>query len=187
MRKLECLLNNFIIKLISMFKIGIEHLKKPYNEILNALLNELINYFGDKFISLVVYGSVARGKARKNSDIDILLVIKDLPRSRFERQELFMKIEERIEKVLNKYYKKNYFIDFSPIFKTPEEAEKITPLYLDMVEDAIIIFDRDFFVKVLTRLKKRLDELGAQRIKFGKKWYWILKKDYKFGEVINIE
>jgi predicted nucleotidyltransferase len=106
MRKLECLLNNFIIKLISMFKIGIEHLKKPYNEILSALLNELLNYFGDKFISLVVYGSVARGEARKNSDIDILLVIKDLPRYRFERQEIFMRIKERIEKVLNKYYKK---------------------------------------------------------------------------------
>ena len=157
MRKSECLLNNFMIKLmISMFKIGIEHLKKPYNEILNALLNELLNYFGDKFISLVVYGSVARGEARKNSDIDILLVIKDLPSSRFARQELFMRIEERIKKVLNKYYKKNYFIDFSPILKTPEEAERITPLYLDMVEDAVIIFDRDFFCKSINQVKEKI-------------------------------
>jgi predicted nucleotidyltransferase len=171
----------------NMFKIGIAYLKEPYNEILSALVNELLNYFGDRFISLVVFGSVARGEARKNSDIDVLLIIKDLPRSKFKRQELFMKIEEKIEGVLDKFYENNYLIDFSPILKTPEEAEKITPLYLDMVEDAIIIFDRDFFVKVLTRLRKKLDELGSQRVRLGKKWYWILKKDYKFGEVISIE
>ncbi|MGB9728555.1 MAG: nucleotidyltransferase domain-containing protein [Thermoprotei archaeon] len=170
-----------------MFRIGIEHLKEPYNEILKALINELLNYFGDKFISLIVFGSVARGEADKNSDIDILLVIKDLPKTRFERQELFMKIEDKIENILNKLYEKNYLIDFSPILKTPEEASKITPLYLDMVEDAVIAFDRAFFVNILVSLKKKLDELGAQRIRSGKKWYWVLKKDYKFGEVINIE
>lgn len=173
--------------MIVMFKIGIENLKEPYNEILSALLYELLNSLGDKLVSFVVFGSVARGEAGKNSDIDILLVVKDLPKSKFKRQELFMKIEERIEGILNKFYEKNYFIDFSPILKTPEEALKITPLYLDMVEDAIIIFDREFFINILTRLKKRLDELGAQRVRLGKKWYWILKRDYKFGEVINIE
>lgn len=170
-----------------MFKIGIEHLKEPYNEVLNALVNELLKYFGDRLVSFVVFGSVARGEASKSSDIDVLLIIKDLPRSKLERQELFMKIEDKIEDILNKLYEKSYLIDFSPIMKTPEEAAEITPLYLDMVEDAIIIFDRDFFVKILSRLKKKLDELGSQRVQLGKKWYWILKKDYKFGEVISIE
>jgi len=32
-----------------------------------------------------------------------------------------------------------------------------------------------------------LDELDSQRVQLGKKWYWILKKDYKFWEVISIE
>jgi len=127
-----------------MFKIGIEHLKEPYNEVLNALVNELLKYFGDRLVSFVVFGSVARGEASKSSDIDALLIIKDLPRSKLERQELFMKIEDKIEDILNKLYEKSYLIDFSPIMKTPEEAAGITPLYLDMVEDAIIIFDRDF-------------------------------------------
>jgi hypothetical protein len=30
-------------------------------------------------------------------------------------------------------------------------------------------------------------ELGAERVWVGRKWYWRLKKDYKFGEVIVIE
>jgi len=56
-----------------------------------------------------------------------------------------------------------------------------------MVEDAIILFDKEsFFENVLKRLKRRLEELGAERVWIGKKWYWRLKKDYKFGEVIEI-
>ena len=64
---------------------------------------------------------------------------------------------------------------------------RISPLYLDMVYDAIILFDRDeFFKKVLDRLRKRLEELGAKRIRLGKLWYWVLKEKYRFGEVIDI-
>jgi len=40
---------------------------------------------------------------------------------------------------------------------------------------------------VLARLKRRLDELGARRVWMGRKWYWVLKPDAKFGEVIEIE
>lgn len=56
------------------------------------------------------------------------------------------------------------------------------PLYLDMVEDAVIFFDRDgFFSGILEKLRKRLNELGAERVRLGKRWYWRLKRDYKFG------
>jgi len=39
----------------------------------------------------------------------------------------------------------------------------------------------------LNNLKKNLEELKAKRVKTRQKWYWVLKKDYKFGEVIEIE
>ena len=81
-----------------------------------------------------------------------------------------------------------YSPDVMPIIKTPEEASRITPLYLDMVEDAIIVYDENgFFEKVLARLRERLKQLGAERVRIGKKCYWRLKKDYRFGEVVTIE
>ncbi|BBG23609.1 hypothetical protein IC006_0897 [Sulfuracidifex tepidarius] len=56
-----------------------------------------------------------------------------------------------------------------------------------MVYDATILYDKDqFFTKVLQRLEHRLIELGAERIKMGKKWYWVLKKSSKFGETIEL-
>ena len=60
---------------------------------------------------------------------------------------------------------KGYHIYFSPIIKSVEEAKRISPLYLDMVEDAVILYDREgFFQNILTRLRKRLKELGAREL-----------------------
>jgi hypothetical protein len=57
-----------------------------------------------------------------------------------------------------------------------------------MVDDAVILYDKDaFFTRVLERLRHRLSELGAERVRVGKKWYWRLKRDFKWGEVVVIE
>ncbi|MHC1635644.1 MAG: nucleotidyltransferase domain-containing protein [Candidatus Methanospirareceae archaeon] len=132
-------------------------------------------------------GIVARGEARKDSDVDLLLVIDSVPKRRLERQKEFMEVEKELEGYLSELFDEGYFIDFSPIIKTPEEAMKFSPLYLDMVEDAIIAYDKDdFFMKILERVRKRLEELGSKRVRMGRKWYWILKPDYRFGEVIRV-
>jgi hypothetical protein len=56
-----------------------------------------------------------------------------------------------------------------------------------MVMDAVIVFDKgNFFKKILDEIATRLRELGAERKRVGKLWYWVLKKEYKPGEVIEI-
>ena len=143
---------------------------------------------GDRLISIVVYGSVARGTARKDSDIDLLVVAEGLPKSRMKRQQIFLEVEEGLNSVVEELWSKGVHVDFSPIMLTPEEASKIRPIYLDMVEDAVVLYDKDmFFETILERLRKRLKELGAKRIWVGDKWYWMLKPDIRFGEVVEIE
>ena len=162
-------------------------MREPYKTLIERLIEALKRKYGDKFISLVVFGSVARGEARKDSDVDLLLIIDLIPKRRLERQKEFMEVEKELEGYLNELFDEGYFIDFSPIIKTPEEATRLSPLYLDMVEDAIIAYDKDdFFMKILERVRKRLEELGSKRVRMGRKWYWILKPDYRFGEVIRI-
>jgi len=171
-----------------MFKNDINYIIEPYKSILKKLLNSLLFVFKDKLFSVVVYGSVARAQAKHDSDIDLLIVIDNLPKSRFERIKLFNAIEDSLEKDLIELYNKGYSITFSPIIKSPKEAQRISPLYLDMVEDAIIIYDKNgFFESILKRLLEILNKLGAERIWVGKGWYWRLKKDFKFGEIITIE
>ncbi|MBS7247979.1 MAG: nucleotidyltransferase domain-containing protein [Candidatus Freyarchaeota archaeon] len=162
-------------------------LQWPYGEVLSLLVERLLERFGSDLVSVVVYGSVARGEARRDSDVDLLIVLKGMPKGVFKRQELFMEVEEKLGENLDRLEELGYHVEFSPVIKTPEEARVFSPLYLDMVEDAVILFDRDgFFDGVLRRLRGRLQELGAERVRLGKAWYWRLKRDYSFGDVIEI-
>jgi len=162
-------------------------LREPYRSLLEKLVGALRERFGGDLTSVVVYGSVARGEAERDSDVDLLVVVRNLPRSRLARQDLFIEVEEVLEGEVRKLEEDGYRIDFSPILLTPEEAARARPLYLDMVEDAVILYDRDgFFAHVLAKLRARLEELGAERVRLGKRWYWILKRDYRWGEVIEL-
>ena len=156
-----------------------ESVSERYRLLAEKLVKHLLKFFGDRLVSVVLYGSVGRGEASEESDIDLLIVAEDLPKSRFERLRIFSMIEEELGEDAAR---------FSPILKTPEEASRITPLYLDLVEDSIILYDKDDFMRrVLDRLRRRLRELGARRVWRGKSWYWILKPDLRFGEVFEIE
>jgi len=159
-------------------------LQPRYSQVADGLVAELKRLLGERLVSVVFFGSVARGEARRDSDIDVLVVAEGLPKGRFARQDLFMQAESGLKLWLDEMWQAGYAVDFSPIMLTPEEANRLRPLYLDMVDDAVIRYDRDgFFHSVLDRLR----ELGAKRVKVGKLWYWDLKPDLKFGEVVEIE
>ncbi len=83
------------------------------------------------------------------------------------------------------WLRQGMFADVFPILKTPEEAARLVPLYLDMVEDAEILFDRDgFFAGGLEKLRQPLARLGARRVRRGRYWYWDLQPDYRPSEVV---
>jgi len=161
-------------------------MQEPYKSLLEKLTKLLQEEFQDRLVSVVLYGSVARGDNRKDSDIDLLLVIKDLPKTITERVVLFDKVERKLDDDIMRLMDEGYYVTFSPVLKTPEEAVRFSPIFMDMTEDAIILYDRDgFFRKVLEKTRKRLKELGFERVWLSEKsWYW-RKRDYRLGEVID--
>jgi len=170
-------------------KFGLKNIDEPYRSILEEYFKLIKKYFRDYLVSFIVFGSVARGDARKDSDIDILIIVsKELPSSRLKRSYLLTSIEKELDPKLDNLIEEGFGITLSSTLKNIEEAKRISPLYLDMIEDAVIIYDKDsFFYNILKKLESKLKELGAERIWIGKKWYWKLKKDYKFGDEIIIE
>jgi len=162
-------------------------LKERFKELEDKLLAEVKSFYGDRLVSFVVFGSVARETYRFDSDIDVLIIAEGLPNGRMKRVAQFLTIEDRIEPFLKSLQKEGINTCISTVFKTPEEAEMGSPLFLDMVEDASILFDSNgFFSKRLVRLRNRLRELGSKRVWRGNAWYWVLKPDYKPGEVIEL-
>ncbi len=171
-----------------MFKKGFEYVDEPYRSILKRLLDALLEIYGDELISLILFGSVARGDYRESSDIDLLIIVKGVTGGFSQRLRKFLKAEKMIFSYRDEWELIGKYVSLSPVILSIEEAKIFKPLYLDMVEDATILFDRDaFFENILYRLMDRLRELGAERIWIGRKWYWRLKKNYRFGEAIEID
>ncbi|MCP9469346.1 MAG: nucleotidyltransferase domain-containing protein [Nitrospira sp.] len=143
--------------------------------------------YGDRLVSVVLYGSVGRGTMRHDSDVDLLIIARDLPRGRMNRVTEFEAVEAAVAGEVEQARRQGVHTELSPILKTPEEVVAGSPLFLDMVEDARILYDRDgFFAKRLARLRERLAQLGAKRLWRGNTWYWDLKPDFQPGEVFEL-
>ncbi len=163
----------------------------PVREVFQGLLNALEaacrSHYGARLVTLAVFGSAGRGTPRPDSDVDLLLVVDPLPDGRIPRVREFDAVEAALSAELDAAHGVGIDTRLSPVFKTPGEAEAGSPLFLDMVDDARLLVDRDgFFASVLARLRRRLESLGARRVWRGNAWIWDLKPDYRPGDVFEI-
>ena len=138
---------------------------------------------GPRLRSLVLFGSVARGDSTPDSDIDLLVIADGFPRSQAARRRPLLAAWSREQRRRGLPE-----VEWNLGTKSPEEALHHSPLYLDMVEDGVLLFDRDgFFRAVLDALRDRMRELGSRRVFLEDgSWYWDLKPDFRFGEVVEL-
>ncbi|MEM2405624.1 MAG: nucleotidyltransferase domain-containing protein [Candidatus Methanomethylicia archaeon] len=157
---------------------------RRYCEILNELLK-------DRLVSIMLFGSIARGDWSRDSDIDVIVIANgwsDEPV--WNRVKELRRAKEKLEESLE--YKNALEAGYWPIIQNHplsiEEAKKFNRMYLDAVIDGVILYDKDgFLTRILQSLRKRLEEMGSMRITLpNHKFFWILK-DLKAGEVITLE
>jgi hypothetical protein len=155
----------------------------PLREALSAAVDVWKSALGPRLISVVLFGSCARGDATATSDIDVLVVAEGFPRSLSERRRELLDLYARVRETGQLSP-----VGWSLVTKTPDEARAHSPLYLDMVEDARLLFDRDgFFAGVLESMRTRMRELGSRRVFLpGGSWYWDLAPGFRFGDEVRI-
>jgi|YelNatPaOPRAMG01_1025707.scaffolds.fasta_scaffold13249_2 predicted nucleotidyltransferase len=94
---------------------------------------------------MCLYGSVVRGSFNEESDIDVLLVISNLPleidlriarvtdlKMEIKKTEIYMMLKSRRLPTL-----------MSDVILTPEEVSSHQLILLDIVEDGLILYDKD--------------------------------------------
>lgn len=162
-------------------------LEKATYRLLHSIEDACKDYYGGDLVSLVVFGSVARNTQTFTSDIDILLIVKELPNGRMNRMRDFLEIEDKLDGDVQKARNNGWYVDLSPIIRTPEEVSMGGYLYLDMIDDAVLLYDKDnFFSSFLDDLKGRLENYGARKRTWKGGYYWEIKPDIKPGEVIRL-
>jgi predicted nucleotidyltransferase len=118
---------------------------------------------GTNLLSIVLFGSQARGEARMGSDWDFLIIAEGLPKKAFERH-LFLK----------QLAPNDCRGEVSFVAKTPEEFEAyLSSLYLDIALDGKILYDpKGYAFQRLTLLRQLIKRKGLVREKSGKEMCW---------------
>ncbi len=162
-------------------------LKEVFDRLVQRIVPAAHKTYGDRLVSVVLYGSVARGTMRHDSDVDLLIVARDLPAGRMKRVREFEAVEKAVAEDIGLAASYGIHTTLSPVLKTPEEVAAGSLLFLDMVEDALVLYDQaGFFAQQLARVRQRLAELGAKRVWKGNAWYWDLKPNFRPGEVFEL-
>jgi predicted nucleotidyltransferase len=163
-------------------------IRAAFRQLLDAVVEATRRIYGNRLVAVAVFGSVGRGTPRHDSDCDLLIVARDLPRGRLARMQEFAAAEAACEPLLRRLEaREGIRTVLSPVFKTPEELVRGSPLFLDLVDDALILFDPQRFLQdYLEALRERLRALGARRVPYRGAWYWDLKSDYRPGEVFEL-
>jgi hypothetical protein len=110
------------------------------------------NRFGGDLLSMVIFGSVAKGADEEGSDVDVLLIV---------RKGLPMKEQIRIFEPITLKLLRRYFVRMSPMLIGKEGFEKMvevrSPLLLGVLEGYEVLYDWEkYFEEKMAVLKRFL-------------------------------
>jgi predicted nucleotidyltransferase len=117
-------------------------LNEVYRKAAVEFAQRVTSALGDQVDAIVLYGSVARGEARKDSDIDILVVSSQPGATR-----------ERIGEICSDFtYEHNYAFFISLVHFSREEFYRLiqlaSPFIANVVNEGVILYDNGTFSRV---------------------------------------
>jgi len=139
-----------------------------------AVLDALKDAFKENLETVVLFGSQARGNARPESDHDLLVVAKDLPKNPLARQKA---ARLPLLPVLDELP--------GPIgitAKTPREFEtNLSPLLLDACVDGICLHGPAYFEPFRKKALVALEASGMERVRLGRTRMWVFPELPRHG------
>jgi predicted nucleotidyltransferase len=158
-----------------------------YKKFLQVFLKNLEAGLKENLLAVVLYGSVARGSAGPESDIDLLILYR---KGEIDVDKVYVDSALLADKspVYQRLYKKGLYGQISPMLMTLEEIRKNPLILLDIMEEGIILYQRgNCFNELVERMRAVTKELGTRRVNLKDgSWYWELKLSWKPGELIEV-
>ncbi|MEM3637636.1 MAG: nucleotidyltransferase domain-containing protein [Conexivisphaerales archaeon] len=176
----EYIVSEPVVTIISSFQADWREMvrQQEYVPLLESILERLLDGYGQRLKGLILFGSVARGKARPESDLDLIVVAEGMPERYGDRVRKTLSMLSSLETIKREtYYKKMALhpnIDLILIDK--KEFGIPSAFYLDVVMEGIIMFERENFIKdTLEKIRTEFKKIGAARVEHPDgRWHWII-------------
>ena len=135
-------------------------------KILEEFISECKKKFGKDLISIILFGSYARGTYKETSDIDLLIIVNNLSKNWIENDKL-------IEDIEIKFIKK-YDINIQSILTTPQyiewHANWPNPIFYGILLGYKVLYNKNYFENLMKIVKLKIKEKMPIYIENGKKW-----------------
>jgi len=146
--------SRYALQLLSIIEIEKQRRFSSQNPIIGNMLSKFTNEIKDKLngkiLSVVLFGSVARGKYARDSDVDILIITPDLG----------MEEKTQLESIIAKIssgLSARYGFDIVPLNVTLSDFKgefETRDFYKDLWEDRILLYGETKFVEVVCDVKR---------------------------------
>lgn len=123
---------------------------------LDAIVSSLCR--SENILGIVLFGSVARNNFSQFSDIDTLIVSNlDFLKSLDLVEQTIGKLEPLRKDLL---VSNGNFLNISPLILTPPDLEELHPIFFDIAEQGIILFERS---RITTNFISRIRKIKHER------------------------
>ncbi len=134
--------------------------QRTITAMLDHVTKESLNRWGRNLVSIVLFGSFARGDPHQYSDVDLLLVVENLPKDWREKGAIELSLER-----LGLQWGRPLQV----ILVEPEEVrlavDSIMPLLLEIHDGYRCLFDRNqFFHNEMKRFEEILAARGVRKL-----------------------
>lgn len=130
-----------------------------FREIIEDYLDIILKKFDVK--GIILFGSLARGGAKKHSDVDLLVVASELPDIKERAEYVRVKKSPRIQ----------------AIWVTPQELDEMIDAKTGFIVDSLLegnfLYDDGTIQRAKKKLEESLKRLNAKRLKHG----WFIPRD----------
>ena len=161
-------------------------LSPEWKALADRVVAEYRRALGEDLVAIALFGSVARGQARPDSDLDLYVVtcrpILGDPRLRT----IWGRVDASPE--YQELGAAGYRPTPSPVLHTIDELRRHSWILLDITHHGIVLYDPAALLeRELNAVRRRMAELGSRRVELADgSWYWDIKPDWRPGEVVDL-
>jgi hypothetical protein len=162
-------------------------LAPAWRALLDRLIADYRSALAADLVAIALFGSVARGQAGPDSDVDLYVVtrapISVLCDRRLDR---VRRVREGAE--AEALQQQGYRPRPMPIYHSIEQLIAHPWILLDIAHHGIVLYDPEsVLARELDAIRRRLRELGSRRVELPDgTWYWHLKPDWRPGDIVAL-